>query len=423
MARSNRRPGSSGQSGRRRRVAGHPRPGSEEQHGQSKPRPSPRPRPSPTARDGDNERPEPQEQQAGGGAADEPAEETAGEVGEHGEGAGEAGDAAADTAGTTSTDGAEDAASTGDTEGASSDEAGAPDAVASGEPVESGESRESGTGERLEEHEVATRPDGQAESAPAAAGVSAATDQAEPAAGQAGSDATAAGSDAEPEPVGEQRSERPAGRSAVMLTSGLAAGAVLLAGAAGFFGYQYSQVSGALDNKALVDGPATAEVKEDISAAVERVLSYDYNAIEETEQAAEDLLVNDEVRQDYNELYSEVKRIAPEQQMVLTTRVSRLGVMELDDDHARLLVFVDQAATREGQEDSNVGGSQLTIVAERHDEGWKIADLDTYTDDDEAGAPAEEPAEDGGQPLPDGDGGDGGEGGDDGTGGAEEGGE
>ncbi len=154
--------------------------------------------------------------------------------------------------------------------------------------------------------------------------------------------------------------------------------AVLFLVAAVLFAFQYFGVQNSMANKAMVDPAATVNVKQDVTAAVETIFSYDYEAIEKTEQAADDLLITDEVRDVYNALYGEVKRNAPEQKIILTTKVSRIAVIDLSDDSARLLVFVDQSAVRQGEEEPSVGGSQLTVTAQRVDGKWKIADLDAY---------------------------------------------
>lgn len=163
-----------------------------------------------------------------------------------------------------------------------------------------------------------------------------------------------------------------------VLTIALSALAVVLIAAATFFAIQYFSVQKTLANKAMVDPAATVNVKQEVTRAVESLFSYDYSDIGKTEKAADELLTNDQVRGVYNSLLAEVKRNAAKQKIIVNSRVSRIAVIELGDESARLLVFVDQSALREGQAESNVGGGQLTVNAERVDGKWKVSELDAY---------------------------------------------
>lgn len=182
-------------------------------------------------------------------------------------------------------------------------------------------------------------------------------------------------------PPGDDHDQQPAPRRTSrfpMLTVGLGVLAVVLIAAATFFAIQYFGVQKTLANKAMVDPAATVNVEQEMTKAVESLFSYDYKDIGRTEKAANDLLTNDRVRGVYNSLLAEVKRNAAKQKIIVNSRVSRIAVIELSDDSARLLVFVDQSALREGQAESNVGGGQLTVNAERVDGRWKVSELDAY---------------------------------------------
>lgn len=159
--------------------------------------------------------------------------------------------------------------------------------------------------------------------------------------------------------------------------------AVVLISAAAFFGLQYFEAQKVLANKALVDEEATVDVKREMTAAVETLFSYDYKNIRKTEQAANGILANDKVRGIYNALLSEVKRDAPDQKLIVSSQVSRIAVIELNDDTARLLVFVNQSATRKDNNDPNIDGGQLTVTAERLDGKWMVSHLNAYEKQDE----------------------------------------
>jgi Mce-associated membrane protein len=81
---------------------------------------------------------------------------------------------------------------------------------------------------------------------------------------------------------------------------------------------------------------------------------------------------------EYEQLFAQVKKRAPEQQLVLTTQVRDIGVTRLESDRAALLVFVDQRSTR-ADENKTVGGvAHFAIDAERHEDRWRITNFDMF---------------------------------------------
>ncbi|QRP45407.1 hypothetical protein [Amycolatopsis sp. FDAARGOS 1241] len=167
--------------------------------------------------------------------------------------------------------------------------------------------------------------------------------------------------------------DRTVALTVVLLVVGLvfAAGAVI-------FKLQYDSVSDSTSNTALLDVAKTAQVKDQISKATEALFSYDYNNIKKTEDAAANLLANDDVKAKYNSLMGEVKRLAPQQKMVVTCKVSRSAVILLNGDLARVMVFVDQTSTRADTKQTTAGSAQLHVDAQLQGDTWKITDLDTY---------------------------------------------
>lgn len=231
-----------------------------------------------------------------------------------------------------------------------------------------------------------------------------------PASGLAGQDAAAAPATQQPEapasPAQADEPEAAEGRAApakrrrnqYVLAGALVLVALLFAGAAVFFKIKGNEVESATNNAALLDPARTAQVKEEVSGAVEALFSYDFNDIGKTEQAANDLLVTDKAKGAYDKLLGEVKRLAPQQKMVVTTKVTRSGVIMLDGDRAKLLVFVDQTSTRADANETSAGGSQLSVTAQQRDGKWKLTDLNAYTDGGQGQQQA--PAQ-GGQQAPD----------------------
>ncbi len=181
-------------------------------------------------------------------------------------------------------------------------------------------------------------------------------------------------SDSDEKPV---KAKKPVSRQ-LILAGALVVVGLLLAATAVLFKIQADDVSSSTDNTALLDVAKTAQVKDQVAKATEALFSYDYNNIAKTETAAGDLLVNDEVRAKYNLLMGEVKRLAPQQKMVVTCKVTRSAVIRLEGDRADVMVFVDQSSTRADTNKTTAGSAQLHLNAELQGDKWKITAMNTY---------------------------------------------
>jgi Mce-associated membrane protein len=177
----------------------------------------------------------------------------------------------------------------------------------------------------------------------------------------------------EPEWPAGSRTQRP-----YVVAGALVLVALVLAGLAFWFNREENAVSSATSNTALLDVAKTAQVKDAVSKAAEALFSYDFNNIKKTEDAANDLLANDDVRNKYNSLMGEVKRLAPGQKMIVTCKVTRAAVIMLNDDLAKVMVFVDQTSTRTDTKKTTAGTAQLHLNAQLQGDKWKITDMDTY---------------------------------------------
>jgi Mce-associated membrane protein len=174
--------------------------------------------------------------------------------------------------------------------------------------------------------------------------------------------------------------------------------AVLLAGVATWFGLEARRVSRDADrltaeagrlaaqarartegvdaaNAALVDPARTAELSGTLRPALEKVLSYDYRDLDATTRAVMDNLTGKALCE-YDQLYGEVRRLAPEQRLVLTSKVRELGVTRLERTRASVLVFVDQRTTRADQGQGTASGAQFAVRLENRDGHWKISEFD-----------------------------------------------
>jgi Mce-associated membrane protein len=132
--------------------------------------------------------------------------------------------------------------------------------------------------------------------------------------------------------------------------------------------------AGAADNAALVDTGRTAEVSAAVTSALNQVFSYSYDKTEVTERAAKAVL-RGEALDTYDRLFAEVRDKAPGQKLVLSTRVVYSAVQSLEGDRARLLVFLDQSATRVDTNTTNAAAAQLSVTAKRQGGHWVITDM------------------------------------------------
>lgn len=149
----------------------------------------------------------------------------------------------------------------------------------------------------------------------------------------------------------------------------LVAGAVVLA-----IGNHAARANGPLANRAFLDGSATAEVVAQVTGAIKTVYSYDYTRLDANEAAAKQVITG-QFAGDFDKVFAPVKALAPKEQAVLTTTVPAVGVLQLQDDRARLLMMVDQNGTRMGSQP--IAGTSARLVAEAQlvDGHWKIAEV------------------------------------------------
>ncbi|SNS22554.1 hypothetical protein [Actinomadura mexicana] len=125
---------------------------------------------------------------------------------------------------------------------------------------------------------------------------------------------------------------------------------------------------------AVLDDVATTEVIGDVSTALVHVFSYAPDDVAATGQAAGREL-SGRALEEYRRLFAQVRQQAPAQRVTLATRVVRAGVVSLTGDTARLLVFLDQTATRAGGPDGTPAAAQLMVTAHRDRGHWTITGL------------------------------------------------
>jgi Mce-associated membrane protein len=138
------------------------------------------------------------------------------------------------------------------------------------------------------------------------------------------------------------------------------------------------RASATTQNTALADQRATSEVTRQVGQAVATIFSYDYADTARTRQAAQTLLTGRAIKQ-YNSLFALVEREAPQQKLIVTTRVTNTGVEYLTGGRARVLVFANQQDTRAGTHQSSYAGAMFAVTAVRSGARWKIENIDTFT--------------------------------------------
>ncbi|WP_327291434.1 hypothetical protein [Streptomyces sp. NBC_01198] len=148
---------------------------------------------------------------------------------------------------------------------------------------------------------------------------------------------------------------------------------LLLAG--GGFAYAAQQLKdpGAARNHALTDTEATSRLTGDVSDALSRIFAYTPTDTQSTAQAARDLLEGAAAQQ-YQQLFTQIRQQVADQQLTLSTRVVRAGVVSLTGDRAHLLVFLDQTARRAGATATSAA-AQLSVSAHLVGGHWRITDL------------------------------------------------
>jgi Mce-associated membrane protein len=109
-----------------------------------------------------------------------------------------------------------------------------------------------------------------------------------------------------------------------------------------------------------------------ISTDASRIFSYSYPRLAATQRAAGEVLAGRAAAQ-YRELFPFLRN-AGAQQLTVRTRVVRVGVTWLTATDARLLVFLNQTASRGRGKPSSVP-AQLAITAQYRAGRWRITGI------------------------------------------------
>ncbi|MFF4600027.1 hypothetical protein [Amycolatopsis sp. NPDC001319] len=129
------------------------------------------------------------------------------------------------------------------------------------------------------------------------------------------------------------------------------------------------------DDDALVDQTTTTQVRDQVSAAVKALFSYDYTNLDRTSRAAASVLSGPAVGQ-YDAQFAAATQRATAGKLIRATTVRSAGVRTLHGDDATLLLFLDQQTILPGGGAPQSSVAQLAVTAHRVDGSWKITGLD-----------------------------------------------
>ncbi|MEU0529736.1 hypothetical protein [Amycolatopsis tolypomycina] len=149
---------------------------------------------------------------------------------------------------------------------------------------------------------------------------------------------------------------------------------VLMAGLAVWFTLEARSANAVVaHNSAMSDVAGTADAAKEIGAALGTVFSYRYDDPDQSSQAAREVLTGPALGQ-YEQLFGQVRKLAVEQKLVVTSTAVASGVKLLVGDRAALLVFLDQTGTR-GDGQRSTGAAQLSVTAERVAGKWRVTGM------------------------------------------------
>jgi Mce-associated membrane protein len=181
--------------------------------------------------------------------------------------------------------------------------------------------------------------------------------------------------EAEAEVSRTEADPRPPANPTLVRAIGLGVAVLILAALAIWFRGEANSQNADAGNQALIDTAKTSEVVGQVKDAIEKSLTYNYTDLESTAKAVRDNLAGRALCE-YDQLFGQVRKLAPEQKLVLTTRVVQIGTTRLEGDRAELLLMVDQTTTRADQNQTAASGAQFAVRVERQGGKWKIIQFD-----------------------------------------------
>ncbi|WP_034274484.1 hypothetical protein [Haloechinothrix halophila] len=124
-------------------------------------------------------------------------------------------------------------------------------------------------------------------------------------------------------------------------------------------------------NYAHVDQPRTTAVADQAQRITDKVFSFTPDTVAATKRTAQQTLRGDAVAQ-YEKLYGPLLSQARNDGLSMDTSVASVGVQQLRDDHATVLVFANQRGQKKGSDQPSLGGARVKLELLHTDDGWKI---------------------------------------------------
>jgi Mce-associated membrane protein len=173
--------------------------------------------------------------------------------------------------------------------------------------------------------------------------------------------------------------DNPRRRGATQLSAAvvLTVVAIVLAGLAIWFKGESDDLESGDQNSALTDSGRTSEVVGQLKSAIETTFSYNYTDLDSTQKGVDSTLTG-KARCEYDQLFGQVKQLAPKQKIVMVTAVRDIALVRLDGDRAEALVFIDQSSTRVDVNNSVAGEAQFAVLAHRDGDHWKITEFNMF---------------------------------------------
>jgi Mce-associated membrane protein len=131
------------------------------------------------------------------------------------------------------------------------------------------------------------------------------------------------------------------------------------------------------ENRALIDITRTGELLTHAKQASEQLFTYSYTDLRKHD-AVFAVLSTDEFRAKYTELFADVVSQAGDMKLTVTSTVKDAAVRVLNDDHAEVLVFLDQNSTRGDTNATTAAASMFLVTFRPVDGDWKVSDIDLF---------------------------------------------
>jgi Mce-associated membrane protein len=151
---------------------------------------------------------------------------------------------------------------------------------------------------------------------------------------------------------------------------------VTLLGAGGaYFAWTQAQQAGRArptGNIAFLDKAATADVKDQVSKAIEAIYSYDSAQLDQSENNALSFITGT-YADEFKRNFATVRQLAPQEKAQLTSTVVEVGVDSLTQSRATLLVMVNQVGHRGDNPQPLRAAVRLSVTAEKLGGQWKVS--------------------------------------------------